>query len=662
MIGVGLSLTQIAVRTRVGGIASGETEVSDFAISGPSLIAEGDSGPTNVTFTVNRTGYTAGAGSVAWAATGLSADDYVGGVVPSGVVNFEAGDTVKTITVQIQGDQNLEADETLTITLANPATTGSLSVASASTTIVNDDTYDVDAVALFARMSNAPAATQRDAISRAITVLKRGPWSKLDAYWRADTGVDDQAARLNWRSSSYNLTAQGSPGFVQGRDGYWSVDGSSSYLKSGYNPSTVGGQWTVNSTLLLAESADEIAAASATPTEAGSATVDTARLKMGYVNGTLVSIGAMRLNGTTAISGTVNVGTLRGAVALNRQATSLVETYSRGKLINGPTSNAPTAVPTSEITFGFQNNVYTAKTFRAAAIGGGMSASDMQLLQAASIVARHGYKPVMLHLFVGQSNMAGRGTFDGAIDTSMQGVFHWGCRNYRNYTSQTAALVDYDAMSGECLNMGDMDNNSAANLQTALPILKRLKTQLPQYHHVGVLCAVGGTGIVDDGTGSAAIIWNTAVSGRDRGYIDAKARANAAMSWLSTYWDLPGENPSVFGGIYWIQGEYEGTNSNLAATGLQASYYTALSALIAGLRSGITGAANAPFVIGSMCQSFISGTGAKAVAIDAAHQQAAANLTKVSYRAGGTGDGLHYYAAEQRTLGSGMADDFIARM
>ncbi|MEZ5667268.1 MAG: Calx-beta domain-containing protein [Alphaproteobacteria bacterium] len=67
------------------------------------------------------------------------AADFVGGVLPSGTVSFAAGESSKTITVQVAGDAATENDEGFTVTLSNPSGGGSITAARAVGTIEDDD-------------------------------------------------------------------------------------------------------------------------------------------------------------------------------------------------------------------------------------------------------------------------------------------------------------------------------------------------------------------------------------------------------------------------------------------------------------------------------------------------------------------------------------------
>jgi hypothetical protein len=115
-------------------------------------IAEGNSGTTDLVFTVTKTGATALSSTVAFATADgtatLANNDYQ---ATSGTLTFAAGETSKTITVKIVGDTTVEANETFTVNLTN-ATGATVSQATATGTIVNDDAQPVFSV-------SGPAAT-----------------------------------------------------------------------------------------------------------------------------------------------------------------------------------------------------------------------------------------------------------------------------------------------------------------------------------------------------------------------------------------------------------------------------------------------------------------------------------------------------------------------
>jgi Right handed beta helix region/Calx-beta domain len=136
----------LGTASAIGTIRSDDAVPSVLSIATASADrAEGRSGTTPFTFTVTQTGDTGSANSVAWSLAGsganpASASDFVGGALPSGTVAFAAGETSKTIAVNVSGDTAVESDEGFTVTLSNPSTGAMLGTASVIGTILNDDT------------------------------------------------------------------------------------------------------------------------------------------------------------------------------------------------------------------------------------------------------------------------------------------------------------------------------------------------------------------------------------------------------------------------------------------------------------------------------------------------------------------------------------------
>jgi ELWxxDGT repeat protein len=105
---------------------------------------EGNSGSKAFTFTVTRAVNTTGSNNVNWAVTGsgsnpANASDFVGGLLPSGTVSFTTGESSKVITVNIQGDTTVELNENFTVTLSNATNGATITTATATGTIQNDD-------------------------------------------------------------------------------------------------------------------------------------------------------------------------------------------------------------------------------------------------------------------------------------------------------------------------------------------------------------------------------------------------------------------------------------------------------------------------------------------------------------------------------------------
>lgn len=96
--------------------------------------------------------------------------------------------------------------------------------------------YSAEATALFGRMTTQPNAARKALIDAIYTAGKQDGWlTKLDGLWIM-AAHDAQAARLNWVSTSFNLTAVASPTFTVDK-GYKS-DGAAAYLDTNFNPTT----------------------------------------------------------------------------------------------------------------------------------------------------------------------------------------------------------------------------------------------------------------------------------------------------------------------------------------------------------------------------------------------------------------------------------------
>jgi hypothetical protein len=237
-------------------------------------------------------------------------------------------------------------------------------------------------------------------------------------------------------------------------------------------------------------------------------------------------------------------------------------------------------------------------------------------------------------LLAGQSNMSGRGTYSAGIDTTDADVYQFGCYSgagtYRTIFAGSDPLTMPDTVAAP---NGVGPGMFFAKRYNALYNRKVLLVPF----------ARGGTSLV---TGSTT--WSPYGS-NDADYLSAIDQANRAIS--AAVAAFPG---STFKGICWLQGEGDGEN-----TVPQATYQTALAALIAGMKAGITGASSAWFVMGQMMPEAISSRGGYP-AIDAAHTAIGTNYpfaTKVAIGTGyDSGDQLHYNAAGARLMGTTMAN------
>lgn len=111
--------------------------------------------------------------------------------------------------------------------------------------------YLAETDALVARMTVAPSTGRKNAIDRFIRNLKTGAISGSD-IWAKIAGVyllaahDAQAARLNWKGASNDLTLVGAPTFLANR----SYNGNSTNYLQGPAPNAIGAPYTQNSAFM----------------------------------------------------------------------------------------------------------------------------------------------------------------------------------------------------------------------------------------------------------------------------------------------------------------------------------------------------------------------------------------------------------------------------
>jgi hypothetical protein len=173
-------------------VASSDT--GDFGLSVSTVnVTEGT--PT-VTLTVNRTGGSSGAVSVAYTISGVTAtagSDYFG---TGGTLNFQSGQTSRTITVPITNDTTDEPDETLKVALSNPMggpqVTG---IAETTITIVDNDnppSISINDVSLAEGNSGATAMGFTVSLSAASAFPITVNWASADGT--ATGGIDYTSA------------------------------------------------------------------------------------------------------------------------------------------------------------------------------------------------------------------------------------------------------------------------------------------------------------------------------------------------------------------------------------------------------------------------------------------------------------------------------------
>ena len=166
-------------------------------------VTEGDTGTADLEFAVKLSPASDGEVTVQWATSKESGDtaepgsDYTAG---RGTLTFAAGETGKTVTVTVQGDQVDEPNETLTVTLSNQTSGVSVSDAAATGTITDDDATPTVSLAL------SPASIGEDGGVSTVTASLSGTSSEAVEVTVSASPVDPAVSGDYTLSSNTKLT------------------------------------------------------------------------------------------------------------------------------------------------------------------------------------------------------------------------------------------------------------------------------------------------------------------------------------------------------------------------------------------------------------------------------------------------------------------------
>lgn len=233
--------------------------------------------------------------------------------------------------------------------------------------------------ALVARMTTKPSATRIALIDNVIRAIKAtGAWSLSDALY-VTAAHDTQAAKLNWIDDAYNLTAVASPTFVADR-GY-TGDGSSSYLDTGFNPTTAPSpKFTQNDATMLMWSRTNLSQASDHSGDFGqsSATVNS---RIGRTLGT--SGGAIGRANMSATYAPLATGAYPGMVSWSRTGASAWSSYAQGVAsVSGADASAALSSGTFRL-LAWTAGAFGVNQIAAASIGGSLNATQHAAVYAA---------------------------------------------------------------------------------------------------------------------------------------------------------------------------------------------------------------------------------------------------------------------------------------
>ena len=188
ILNLGTITGAIAGKTTATTVTIGANDLIAYAISaGSATVTQGNSGTSPINFTVSRSGGTDAASSINYAigGTATNGSDYnnIGGTSgatgTTGTINFGAGETSKTITMNVLGDTLVEPNETITVSLSSPVAPGltpTITTTAATTTIVNDDITPTTR-----RVSVATDGTQGNSLSESPSISADGRYVAFDS-------------------------------------------------------------------------------------------------------------------------------------------------------------------------------------------------------------------------------------------------------------------------------------------------------------------------------------------------------------------------------------------------------------------------------------------------------------------------------------------------
>jgi hypothetical protein len=134
-----------------------------------SSVAEGNSGTSVHTVTVNRAGNSSGTATVDYATANVTASAGTDYTAASGTLSFGPGVTSQTVSITIAGDTGNEDSETFNVTLSNATqTVGSASITGTNphvVTITNDDTSNISFAAGTSSVSEGNSGTKTHTVT-----------------------------------------------------------------------------------------------------------------------------------------------------------------------------------------------------------------------------------------------------------------------------------------------------------------------------------------------------------------------------------------------------------------------------------------------------------------------------------------------------------------
>ena len=233
--------------------------------------------------------------------------------------------------------------------------------------------YEAESETIFAAFTTPPNDTRKGVINTLVLALKTaGVWTKLDTFYVLGA-ADSQAALINWKNpGTFNATAVNAPTFTA--DQGFAGNGTTSYLDTGYTPSTNGSTFTQNSACLFVWSRTNTRSNSAAAI--GAATSDAPAVA--YINPWNLTVDNVGhgLNGSTGFNAFAPTSAA-GFFLLTRTASTGYDVYRNTTNLGTQTStSAGRSDQVMRICGGNVSANFTTRQILFAGCGGGLNSTE----------------------------------------------------------------------------------------------------------------------------------------------------------------------------------------------------------------------------------------------------------------------------------------------
>lgn len=447
-----------------------------------------------------------------------------------------------------------------------------------------------------------------------------GVWDKLDMFQ-----VEYKGVVIDWKNLSRTITKISSPTSVLYQGFNW--NGSSSYVQTGYNPSTDGVNFLLNSASLFVFIAKPPNPNHASIVELGARTTPFTQIN--------IASAFFVLNSGAGSSFTIAPSQRHGWFSVDRNASNSVVSYRNGVQIDSQTTSS-TSIPNSQLGWGARIDSgtpagFSSTTSKICAAGGSMR-SEQAAFSTAILNYIENSKPVPDYSApytlgkYGQSNANGKALVAGLPADLVSDI----ATNYEFYgTPVTNQWTD-----------GGWDTQQVGVFQSGLFGVERRLLKSLSAHYGGEDLYLLNCG--HDGT-SLAQSWASGGTS----YVNAIGKHGFAMA------KIPEAAPMKF--VVWMQGEADANNALFYP-----EYETRMADLIFRIRADYN-LPNLVFILVSLSstQTDLNATGLAAV--NTAMQTCAANIDKVYYISqNAASDGTHYMGPGFETIAPLVYDAILS--